>query len=136
MILAIALDWVRRVYQSGLTDKERKRFDAAKAALRPVVQALRPLHRHGEGESAFRGLFQRVEVLPRGLYNEYDKHLRNKHYLLATQLLVPILLGTFYALNSARRLAALKDGLLMADVYYDYELGLLPNEVDLDAIII
>jgi CRISPR-associated endonuclease/helicase Cas3 len=75
--LAIALDWVRRVYQSGLTDKERKRFDAAKAALRPVVQALRPLHRHGEGESAFRGFFQRVEVLPRGLYNEYDKHLQN-----------------------------------------------------------
>jgi hypothetical protein len=68
--------------------------------------------------------------------HQTNKHLRNKHYLLATQLLVLIPLGTFYALNSARRLTSLKDGLLMADVCYDHELGLLPNEVDLDAVII
>jgi hypothetical protein len=37
---------------------------------------------------------------------------------------------------STRRLTSLKDGLLMADVYYDHVLSLLPNKVDLDAIII
>jgi CRISPR-associated endonuclease/helicase Cas3 len=105
-------------------------------AFQSVIRSLRPLHYHAEGEEEFRGLFQSVEVLPRRLYAAYDEHLRNKHYLLAAQLLVPIPLGTLHRLNKAGRLQPLKDGLLLADIRYDEELGLLPQQVDLDAAII
>jgi CRISPR-associated endonuclease/helicase Cas3 len=129
-------DWVRRVYQDGWSERELKRFNSVSTAFQSVLRSLRPLHYHTEGEEEFRGLFQSVEVLPRGLYGVYDEHLRNKHYLLATQLLVPIPLGTLHALNKAGRLQCLKDGVLLADIRYDQELGLLPQEADLDAAII
>lgn len=124
--------WVRAVYHSGWTEKEQKRFEQAQTAFQDVLKSLRPLHHNPEGREEFYGLFQSVEVLPRQLYCEYEKHLCNKHYLLATQMLVPIPLGTFHMLNKNGRLKTLKDGVLMADVLYDPELGLLPKEVDLD----
>jgi hypothetical protein len=36
-------------------------------------------------------------------------------------------------LNNAGRLKQLKDGTLLANATYDFELGLLPKEVDIDA---
>lgn len=131
-----AADWVRRVYQDGWSESELKRFDSVSSAFQAVIRSLRPLHYHAEGEEEFHGLFQSVEVLPKGLYAPYDEHLRNKHYLLATQLLVPISLATLHGLNKVGRLQRLKDGVLLADIRYDQELGLLPQEVDFDAAII
>lgn len=133
LTIKAAAEWVRRVYQSGWTEKEQKRFKEAQTAFQNVLKSLRPLHHNPEGQEEFYGLFQSVEVLPRQLYCEYEKHLCNKHYLLATQMLVPIPLGTFHMLNKNGRLKTLKDGVLMADVLYDPELGLLPKEADLDA---
>ena len=123
-----AAEWVRQVYREGWTDKEQHRFDQAHIAFRSVLQALRPLHHDQEGEEEFYGLFQSAEILPRELYDEYDEHIRNKHYLMATQLLVPIPLGAFHALKNANRITPLKDGVRMADVRYDCELGLIPKE--------
>lgn len=123
-----AAEWVRQVYREGWTNKEQHRFDQAHTAFRSVLQTLRPLHHDREGEEEFYGLFQSAEVLPRGLYDEYDKHLRSKHYLLATQLLVPIPLSMFHALNKAGKIDLLTDGVWMADVHYDPKLGLLPKE--------
>ena len=130
LTVEVAAEWVRQVYQSGWTEKERKSFEDARRAFQTVLQALRPLHRHQEGEEEFRGLFQSVEVLPRELYSQYDEHIRNKHYLLATQLLVPIPLGAFHALKKAGRITPLKDGVCLADVRYAPELGLLSEEAD------
>jgi len=132
----LASDWVRRVYQNGWSERELKRFENVRTAFQSVIRSLRPLHYHAEGEEEFRGLFQSVEVLPRGLYAAYNEHLRNKYYLLAAQLLAPVPLGTVQGLNKAGKLRRLKDGVLLADIRYDRELGLLPQEVDLDVAII
>lgn len=132
----MAAEWVRQVYRAGWTDEERQRFEQARTAFRSVLQALRPLHHDRKGEEEFYGLFQSAEILPRGLYEEYDEHIRNKHYLLATQLLVPISLGTFHALKNTGRITPLKDGVRMADVRYDPKLGLLPKEGEVNVSLI
>lgn len=132
LTVEVAAKWVRQVYKSGWTTKERKRFEQARSAFQTVLTSLRPLHRAPEGEEQFLKLFQSVEVLPRSLYTQYEAHRAQKHYLLATELLVPIPFGTFWMLNNAGRLTLLKDGILVADAAYDPELGLLPGEADLD----
>jgi CRISPR-associated endonuclease/helicase Cas3 len=132
LTVPIAAQWVCQVYKQGWMEKEQRRFEQAQAAFQSVLQALRPLHHQREGEEEFYGLFQGIEVLPRRLFDEYDAHICDKHYLLATQLLVPIPLGTYHALKKDGRITSLKDGPLMADVSYDPNLGLLPKEVDLD----
>jgi CRISPR-associated endonuclease/helicase Cas3 len=125
-----AAAWVRQVYRGGWTDKERHRFEQARTAFQSVLQALRPLHHAREGEEEFYGLFQSVEIMPRGLYEEYDEHIRNRHYLLATQLLVAIPSGALHALTG--KIKRLKDGVLMVDVRYDPKLGLLPKEGEIN----
>lgn len=135
--ITVASDWVQQVYQNGWTDKERQRFEQAQVAFRSVLQALRPLHHAQEGEEEFYNLFKSVEVLPRELYDEYDEYLRNKRYLLASQLLVPIPLSTFHALKRAGKIKLLANGVQMANIRYDPELGLLPQEeIDLDVALI
>lgn len=131
-----ASQWVQQVYKDGWTDKEQHRFDQARTAFLSVLEALRPLHHDYKSEEEFYGLFQSAEILPRGLYKEYNEHIRNKHYLLAAQLLVPIPLGMFHALSKAGKLTSLQDGVQIADVSYDPILGLLPEKMDLDSIFI
>lgn len=133
LTVEVAAEWVRQVYKGSWTTKERKRFEQARDAFQAVLRSLRPLHRAPEGEEQFHELFQGVEVLPCCFYTEHETHRAEKHYLLATQLLVPIPLGTFWMLSNGGRLTRLKDGTLVADATYDPELGLSPREVDLDA---
>jgi len=133
LTVEVAAEWVRQVYRDGWTTKEHKRFEQARSAFQTVLQSMRPLHHAPEGEEQFYEMFQGAEVLPHCFYAEYEAHRAEKRYLLATQLLVPIPLGTFWMLNNAGRLTLLKDGVLMVDAAYDPELGLMPREVDLDA---
>lgn len=132
LTVEVAAEWVRQVYRDGWTNKECKRYDQARQSFQHVISMLRPLHRLSEGEEEFYGLFQSVEVLPIRFYDEYVKNLEQKRYLLANQLLVPIPLGTFHMLNNANLLTKQSD-VLIADVVYDDELGLLSKEVDIDA---
>ncbi|RLI48304.1 MAG: CRISPR-associated helicase Cas3 [Candidatus Thorarchaeota archaeon] len=136
LTVEIAAEWVRRTYEDGWTNNERRRYEQASAAFQQILNALRPFCRFLEGEEEFRGLFQGVEVLPRRLYDEFARHMSDKQYLLAYQLLVPIPLGTFYMLNNAGKLQRLEEGVLLAEVAYDSELGLLPKEMDLDVNIV
>ena len=128
----VARNWVLQVYENGWTEKELRRFQSAQSAFRNVLKALRPLNNFPETREQFYDMFQGVEILPRALFEEYDRHRSHKHYLLADQLLVPIPIGTFWKLNKAGRLTRLDDGTLVADVAYDRGLGLLPEEIDLD----
>jgi CRISPR-associated endonuclease/helicase Cas3 len=133
LTVATSSDWVRNVYRDGWTAKERKRFDQAQRSFSTLLSELRPLKHLDEGREEFRGLFKSIEVLPSALFQEFDSYRQAKRYLLANQLLVPIPLGTFHMLNNAGRLKQLKDGTLLANATYDFELGLLPKEVDIDA---
>ena len=131
LTVEVAANWVQRVYLEGWTKKERQRYEQACSAFKSVLEALRPLLRLTEGEEEFYGLFQSAEVLPSRLCREYAKHLQEKHYLLANQLLVPIPLGTFHMLNNAGLLTR-HNNTLIVNVAYDNALGLLPREVELD----
>ncbi|MFN3420667.1 MAG: CRISPR-associated helicase Cas3' [Armatimonadota bacterium] len=132
LTVEVASEWVRQVYGNGWTSKEHKRYEQARSSFQFVLSRLRPMCRLSEGEEEFYGLFQSVEVLPSSLYGEYDEHLKEKRYLLANQLLVPIPIGTFHMLNNGGLLTRQNDTLI-ANVTYDNELGLLPKEVDIDA---
>ncbi len=136
LTVAMATNWVQQVYRDGWTSKEQKRFNDARTAFQSVLQTLRPLHHYQEGEEEFHGLFQSVEVLPRGLFEDYIRHIHDKQYLLATQLLVPISIGSFHALRSKGRLTLLNNGPIMLDARYDDELGLLLYEPELTAALI
>ncbi len=128
--------WVRDVYRDGWTEPERSRFESAREAFRHVLDALRPLCHFPEAKEEFYSLFQSVEVLPRRFYNEFVSYQEEKRYLLASELLVPIPLGTFRMLNEQGRIKQVSNRTLLANAAYDDELGLLPEEVDLDVNII
>lgn len=132
LTVEVASEWVQQVYRNGWTNRERKRYNQAQQSFQYVLSMLRPLHRFTEGEEEFYGLFQSVEVLPIRLYDEYTKHLEEKRYLLANQLLVPIPLGTFHMLNT-KGLLSRQDNIFIANATYDNELGMLTEEVDIDA---
>lgn len=128
-----AAEWVQSVYQNGWTPQEQRLFEQAKTAFQAVIHSLRPLRHECHRTETFYELFQSVELLPYRLYDAYEKHLHNKHYLLAIQLFVPIPLGTFFKLKQKGKIRPLKSGVLTVDASYDPQLGLLPEEADLDA---
>jgi CRISPR-associated endonuclease/helicase Cas3 len=136
LTVPISSEWVKAVYRNGWTSKEIKRFEQAHKAFVTLLNELRPLKHLDEGREEFCGLFQSVEVLPSTLFQEFDSYRQAKQYLLANQLLVPIPLSTFHMLKKAERLERLSCGTIIADVYYDSELGLLLKEADLDSTII
>jgi CRISPR-associated endonuclease/helicase Cas3 len=130
-----AAEWVRQVYGDGWTSGERERYDQACRSFQYVLSMLKPLCRLSEGEEEFYRLFQTIQVLPIRLYDEYARHLEEKHYLLANQLLVPVPAGTFHMLKNAGLLKK-QNSAFIADIIYDEELGLLSKEVDIDASLI
>jgi len=136
LTVAISSDWVKDVYRGGWTIKEERHFEQARNSFTVLLNELRPLKHLDEGREEFRGLFKSIEVLPSALFKEFDAYRQAKQYLLANQLLVPIPLETFYMLNKAGKLKQLKDGTILANATYNSELGLLPKEVDIDAVII
>ncbi len=133
-----AAEWVHRVYEGGWTVRERKRFEQAQRSFENVVRALRPLRHHEDGGAAFYSLFQSIEVLPRSLFEEYIAHQHANQRLLANQLLVPIPYGTYHMLARQHRLTATNatDGVVLVDAPYDSHIGLLPDRVDLDVVIL
>ena len=96
-----------------------------------MIESLRPLQCASKGEEEFYGLFSGAEVLPVCLYDEYEEYRRNKQYLLANQLLVPIPLGTYRKLKNEGRLNQ-ANGVLQVDASYTIEQGLDTNTIDID----
>jgi CRISPR-associated endonuclease/helicase Cas3 len=127
----VYVDWVCKTYRDGWTEKERRQLESASKAFRSVIESLRPLQCASEGEEEFDSLFSTVEVLPICLYNDYEEYCRNKQYLLANQLLVPLPLGTFWKLRNKGRLIQ-ADGVLQVDASYTEEQGLDTGAVDID----
>lgn len=126
------------MYEGGWTARERTRFEQAQSSFEKVLRALRPLQHHEDGGAAFYSLFQSIEVLPRSLFEEYVAYRHANRHLLANQLLVPIPYGTYHMLARQHRLTLsdAKDGAVLVDAPYDGHLGLLPDRVDLDAVIV
>uniref|UniRef100_A0A7C5RUN1 CRISPR-associated helicase Cas3 n=1 Tax=Thermomicrobium roseum TaxID=500 RepID=A0A7C5RUN1_THERO len=122
-----AEEWVGAVYRDGWTTNEGTRFEQALASFRSVIDGLRPLQTVETAYEEFYQLFQGVEVLPEAFLEEYTRHSVERRALLASQLLVPLPMGTFWKLCRANRISQLKDGTLVAAVNYDPELGLLPD---------
>jgi len=125
-------EWIREVYGGGWTAKEQLRLSQVQSAFQTIVTALRPLHHLSEGEEEFYSLFRSVEVLPRGLFEEYQTHIDTRRYLLAAQLMVPIPWGTYHMLRKSGRLRSHSARILLADVRYDPEIGLIPDDIEVD----
>jgi CRISPR-associated endonuclease/helicase Cas3 len=131
--VAISSDWVKDVYQSGWTTKERDRFGQAQKSFSILLSELRPFKHLDEGREEFRGLFKSIEVLPSALFQDFASYQQTRRHLLANQLLVPIPVDTLHILRKAGRLKQLNDGTLLADATYSSELGLLWEEIDVDS---
>jgi len=133
---SVSSQWVRDVYCDGWTDREYRRFEQAREAFERLLSELRPLRCLRENLEEFQGLFRSIDVLPGGLFREFDCYRQAGQYLLAHQLLVPIPLGMFHMFNRTGRLRRLADGTILASVAYDHEFGLLPEGMDIDATLI
>jgi len=131
LIVSACKDWVYQTYRNGWTEKEQAQFENARKAFRHVIESLRPLQCASKGEEEFYGLFSGAEVLPVCLYDEYEEYRRNKQYLLANQLLVPIPLGTYRKLKNERRLVP-ANGVFQVDTQYTEEQGLDTGAIDID----
>ncbi len=126
-----AAEWVEEVYRGGWTKKEQTRYERARSAFRDVLSSLRPLHKISEDEGEFYGLFQSIEVLPVKLYQEYETYMKEKLYLMANELLVPIPLGTLHLLDKCG-LIARQSGAVLVNVGYDETIGLMTEKMDVD----
>jgi CRISPR-associated endonuclease/helicase Cas3 len=131
LIVSACKDWVYQTYRNGWTEKEQAQFENARKAFRHVIESLRPLQCASKGEEEFYGLFSGAEVLPVCLYDEYEEYRRNKQYLLANQLLVPVPLGTYWKLKNEGRLNQ-ANGVLQVDASYTIEQGLNTSTIDID----
>ncbi len=121
-------EWIEGVYRGGWTRKEQEEFDRVYSLFSGLLESLRPMRHHEEGEEKFRGLFKGVEVLPWPLYEEFRRYFYEKEYLMAEGLLVPITMGLFHKLRNEGRLHWLeRERVFMAEVQYDAGLGLMPN---------
>lgn len=131
-----AEQWVERVYRLGWTTSEGKRFEQTLSSFRAVVEGLRPLQHAEMAFEDFYRLFQGTEVLPSRFLEAYTRAVAEGRHLLANQFLVPIPYGTVWKLQRDGRLQQLKDRTIVAAVQYDDELGLLPDEADIDAVLV
>lgn len=129
----VTTQWVYDVYREGWTSREYRRFEQAQKSFHALLKELRPFSHLDEGRGEFEELFQGVDILPAALFQEFDAYWRQKHYLHAVQLLVPIPTGVFHVLKAAHCLDRLRSGVLLANVRYDEDLGLTPRMVDIDA---
>lgn len=123
-----ASEWHRRVYATGWTSKELRVFEDARRAFAALADSIRPLRGDAGGEEQFHRLFRGMEVLPEDLQDSYLRHVAERQYLLATQLLVPVSLGLFHSLRNKGRVSLLRHGPPVVHVPYDAELGLRPDE--------
>lgn len=133
LTVPVTTQWVHDVYREGWTVRERQRFEQARDSFAILLETLRPFFHLDEGQRAFEGLFQGVDVLPASLFQEFDTYWQLKQYLHALQLLVPVPPGTFHMLRTAGRLTTLRSGVILVNTAYDQELGLIPEGTDPDA---
>jgi CRISPR-associated endonuclease/helicase Cas3 len=118
-------EWVENVYRDGWIARERESFDQARNSFSVLLRELRPLRHLNDGWEEFRGLFKAVEILPISLFQEFKACRESRYYLIADQLFVPVPQGIFQMLSKVGRLKRLRDNILLANVLYDQEFGLL-----------
>lgn len=103
--------WVEKV------GKARKEFQVR------VLSSLYPFETDDRLEEAFAAMFDGQEVLPAQLFAEYQR-LKEEDPLLTPELMVPVTNGQFMRLLREKRLKKADHDTWIADVPYDYELGL------------
>jgi len=116
--------WLDQVYSGEFGrqwEEEVKR--ARRDFRRDVLDSLSVFDSSPELEKRFDSLFDGSEVLPACLLQEYEL-LSERDPLLAPALLVPVTSGQAAMLQRQGRLRQLADGIRVANVGYDSELGL------------
>ncbi len=121
--------WLDAIYTGEALARWEARYARTAAEFREAfLDTARPYRSDPALERAFERLFDGLEVLPKGLVDEYQAFLEADDPLGASQLLVPIRWGQYHALaNEGRILPPGGDLPYVVDAYYDAEIGLDPQ---------
>jgi len=120
--------WLKEAYQAGFSEKDQQEFITARTNFRRIIENLNPLR--GTHEDEYFALFETYEVLPASKFELFKERLDKGETLKAFGLLVPIYRGLWYKLKGEGLLELLKDKVVLAQVKYDPELGLM-SELDI-----
>jgi CRISPR-associated endonuclease/helicase Cas3 len=116
--------WLDEIYRGEIAAEwHRGVVEARSAFRRDVLDSLTVFDSSPELTQRFDDLFDGSEILPRGLEAEYRER-RRREPLAASELMVPITSRQASWLARQGRLRRDVDGLRIADVHYDAELGL------------
>jgi CRISPR-associated endonuclease/helicase Cas3 len=117
--------WLDEIYAGDVEARWRAAFrKAADEFERVCLSTLRPFQAAPELEDLFYRAFDSIEVLPAGLWDEYERQ-RQVEPILAAELLVPITWGRYHALKKAGLVLPAGEGVpAVVKVAYDARLGL------------
>ncbi len=130
-----AATWLKEAYKDGFSKKDQKEFITARESFRRIIENLKPLR--GSYEEEYFALFESYEVLPASKFGLFKDRLEKAEILKAFGLLVPIYRGLWCKLKREKLLEPLEDKVVLAQVKYDSELGLLsePDYLNNDIIL-
>jgi CRISPR-associated endonuclease/helicase Cas3 len=123
---ALVQEWLKEIYSGDVLHRWEAEYDRVASEFRQTfLKSLRPFDSDATLEEAFERLFDGVEVLPAGLWEEY-RGLRKERPLEASQLLVSISWGRWQQLRKAGLIRS-REGEWppVIDVPYSPELGLV-----------
>lgn len=117
--------WLDEIYAGEVETRWRAAFrKAADEFERVCLSTLRPFQAAPELEDLFYRAFDSIEVLPAGLWDEYESQ-RQVEPILAAELLVPITWGRYHALKKAGLVLPAGEGVpIVVKVAYDARMGL------------
>lgn len=120
--------WLKEAYKDGLSKKDQENFITARESFRRLIENLKPMR--GSREEEYFELFETYEVLPISKFELFKDRLDKGETLKAFGLLVPVYRAFWHKMKSQRLLESYEGKVVLAQVKYDPELGLL-EEPDL-----
>lgn len=118
-------EWLDWIYSGAVAQNWKEQVRHARQEFRrDVLETLAVFDSSPELERRFDDLFDGSEVLPASLEGEY-RQLLDEEPLNASSLLVPVTARQAARLSRENRLRRADDGVRVADVPYDSEMGLM-----------
>ncbi len=114
--------WLKKAYKAGFSEKDWQKFTTARKSFKRIISELKPLR--GSQKEEYLVLFETYEVLPISKFKLFKNRLEKGELFRAFALLVPIYRGLWHKLKNEELLEPY-DGIILAQVKYDLELGLL-----------
>jgi CRISPR-associated endonuclease/helicase Cas3 len=121
-------NWVKGTYETGYTEGEQKKYDAAHAAFTMTVDNLKPFYSGNDKD--FYELFDNYNVVPIRYAHLYRKAVQDKRYFIASDYVASISRSTFHQMKPYAEYDE-TNHVYFLERRYDSDLGLL-NEPETD----